>query len=66
MDPPPRMQELQNCLQCGFCNPVCPTLAEVGWESRSPRGIIYGLKRMANPTFLDRMFRRRLPPVDDE
>ena len=66
MDPPPRMQELQNCLQCGFCNPVCPTLAEVGWESRSPRGIIYGLKRMANPTFLDRMFRRRLPPVDEK
>jgi heterodisulfide reductase subunit D len=65
MEPPPHMQELLNCLQCGYCSPVCPTLAEVGWESRSPRGILYGLKRMAYPTLLDRMLRRRAPAVDE-
>ena len=66
MENPPHLQELLNCLQCGYCDPVCPTLADVGWESRSPRGIVYSLKRMACPTMLDRMLRRRLPPMDEK
>ena len=65
MERPPHLQELLNCLQCGYCGPVCPTMAEVGWESRSPRGILYGLKRLAYPTLLDRMLRRRAPAIDE-
>jgi Fe-S oxidoreductase len=26
------------CSHCGYCRPVCPTYAGVGWESCSPRG----------------------------
>lgn len=26
------------CAYCGYCRAVCPTYAEVGWESCSPRG----------------------------
>ncbi len=25
------MVSLMTCLQCAYCGPVCPTLAEVGW-----------------------------------
>ncbi len=28
------------CAYCGYCRPVCPTHAEIGWESCSPRGRI--------------------------
>jgi heterodisulfide reductase subunit D len=66
MEKPPRTEELLYCLQCGYCNPVCPTFQQVGWESRSPRGILYGLKRRAFPTLLDRLQKSRLPPVDDK
>ena len=66
MDGPPHQEELLYCLQCGYCNPVCPTLAQVGWESRSPRGILYGLKRRAFPTFLDRIYKGRMPRIDEK
>jgi heterodisulfide reductase subunit D len=66
MERPPHMQELLNCLQCGYCDPVCPTLAEVGWGSRSPRGILYGLKRTAYPTLLDRLRKGRAPGIDQK
>lgn len=26
------------CARCGYCQPVCPTYAELGWESAGPRG----------------------------
>ena len=66
MERPPHLAELLNCLQCGYCDPVCPTLSRVGWASRSPRGILYGLKRVAFPTFLDRMSKKRLPAIDEK
>ncbi len=35
------------CIRCGFCLETCPTFAETGIESESPRGRIY-LVRMAD------------------
>ena len=26
------------CARCGYCQPVCPAYAELGWESAGPRG----------------------------
>jgi heterodisulfide reductase subunit D len=52
---PPHIKELMACLQCAYCGPVCPTMAEVGWESRSPRGILFALKRLAFKSRFDRL-----------
>ncbi|UCE73744.1 MAG: (Fe-S)-binding protein [Methanomassiliicoccales archaeon] len=38
-------EDLLACIQCGYCNAVCPTYEEFKWESASPRGKIYFLKR---------------------
>jgi heterodisulfide reductase subunit D len=46
------------CSTCGYCRTVCPTYAEVGWESCSPRGRIQ-LARM----MLDGL---ELPPAQVE
>ncbi len=32
--------EVTFCAHCGYCRAVCPTYAQVGWESCSPRGRI--------------------------
>ena len=66
MERPPHAEALLYCLQCGYCNPVCPTFQQVGWESRSPRGILYGLKRRTFPTLPDRLHKSRLPPLDEK
>ena len=50
----PYAEELDTCLRCGYCRPVCPTWREVGWESASPRGKAFWLRRMARQTPLDR------------
>ena len=51
----PFAQELDTCLRCGYCRAVCPTWREVGWESASPRGKAYWLRRMSRQTPLDSM-----------
>jgi heterodisulfide reductase subunit D len=50
----PFAEELDVCLRCGYCRPVGPTWREVGWESASPRGKAYWLRRIARQTPLDR------------
>ncbi len=39
-------EDMQRCMSCGLCNPLCPTGALCEWESGSPRGQIQLLKAM--------------------
>ncbi len=32
---------IDKCNRCGFCRSVCPSMAELGWESTSPRGRVF-------------------------
>ncbi len=34
----PALEDLRNCIRCGFCLPVCPTYLATGHELESPRG----------------------------
>lgn len=42
------MDEIMNCMHCGFCLPACPTFRQTGLESYSPRGRIALMKGVAN------------------
>ncbi|WP_026580901.1 (Fe-S)-binding protein [Bacillus sp. J33] len=39
--------EVNQCIQCGYCLPACPTYASMGTESASPRGRINLVKMAA-------------------
>jgi len=41
------MDELLNCMHCGFCLPACPTFQLTGLETYSPRGRIGLMKGVA-------------------
>lgn len=30
--------DLEYCIRCGFCKAICPSVAELGWDSASARG----------------------------
>ncbi len=55
-------KEALTCSRCGYCNAVCPTFEEIGWESASPRGKLYYSKRLSSgrmaaaSTYAERMF----------
>ena len=66
MEEPPHLKELLNCLQCNSCARVCPTVAEIGWESRSLGGLVHGLERMASPALPDRFRKGRAPGIDQQ
>lgn len=42
------MDEILNCMHCGFCLPACPTYAQTGLETFSPRGRIALMKGVAS------------------
>ncbi|MFB5189477.1 (Fe-S)-binding protein [Alicyclobacillus fastidiosus] len=44
------MNELLNCMHCGFCLPSCPTFQQTGLETYSPRGRIALMKGVAEGT----------------
>lgn len=50
------MDEILNCMHCGFCLPTCPTYEQTGLETQSPRGRIALMKAVAEQKL----------PVDDE
>ncbi|RKD27128.1 glycolate oxidase [Ammoniphilus oxalaticus] len=41
------MNEILNCMHCGFCLPACPTYRQMGMEFASPRGRIALMKGVA-------------------
>ncbi|MDY6931219.1 MAG: (Fe-S)-binding protein [Halobacteriota archaeon] len=54
----PSVYDLHACLSCGYCISSCPTYGQVGWESRTPRGVIYYLKQLEHRNVFDRILRR--------
>lgn len=41
------LDEIMNCMHCGFCLPTCPTYVQTGLETYSPRGRIALMKGVA-------------------
>ena len=58
VDIPDIEEDVLACIQCGYCNAICPTYEEFKWESASPRGKMYFLRTFLFQNILDRLFRR--------
>ena len=43
----PTSDELNSCVQCGLCLPVCPTFRLTGRETASPRGRLHAMSGVA-------------------
>lgn len=37
-------EDIQRCMRCGFCRPLCPSWELIGWETGSPRGRMQVIK----------------------
>ncbi len=58
---PPHLDDIYACLQCGYCNSVCPVYKETGWESLTPRGKVYLLKHLiTKDSFLDKILGKKI------
>ncbi len=51
-------EDILACIQCGYCNAVCPTYEEFKWESASPRGKLYFMKRFLSQNIMEKLFRK--------
>jgi Fe-S oxidoreductase len=51
-------EDIHACIQCGYCNAVCPTYEEFKWESASPRGKIYFLKRFYSQNIIEKLLKK--------
>ncbi|UCF07788.1 MAG: (Fe-S)-binding protein [Thermoplasmata archaeon] len=56
---PDMEEDILACIQCGYCNAVCPTYEEFKWESASPRGKIYFLKRFISQSIIEKLFSKK-------
>ena len=45
-------EDLYSCVQCGYCQDVCPIYNEIPWESASPRGKLYWIKSILTTGFM--------------
>jgi len=43
----PLLEDLARCVHCGLCSQNCPTYAETGLETESPRGRLYLMRALA-------------------
>jgi len=58
---PPHLDDIYACLQCGYCNSVCPVYQATGWESLTPRGKVYLLKQLVSKdSFLDKVVGKKI------
>ncbi|MEW9670462.1 (Fe-S)-binding protein [Ammoniphilus sp. 3BR4] len=48
-----KYEKTNNCVQCGYCLPVCPTYATMGKETHSPRGRINLVKMVGEGRITD-------------
>ncbi|MCQ6268102.1 (Fe-S)-binding protein [Fictibacillus sp. WQ 8-8] len=48
-----KYEKTNNCVQCGYCLPVCPTYATMGKETHSPRGRINLVKMVGEGKITD-------------
>ncbi len=53
---PPMAVDLNNCIQCGLCLPVCPTFRLTGRETASPRGRLSAMSAVAGGLPVDEHF----------
>ncbi len=57
----PYLDDLTACMQCGYCQSVCPVYEEGKWESLSPRGKLFLMKDLTSKnSALQRLFGKKI------
>jgi heterodisulfide reductase subunit D len=61
---PPHLDDIYACLQCGYCNSVCPIYRETGWESLTPRGKVYLLRHLISKnSVIDKVLGKKIADI---